>query len=314
MTDRTLALDAIGLGKRYGRSWGLQDCSLELPQGKIAGLVGPNGAGKSTLLRMAAGITRPSEGRLRVFGLSPDDQPEVLLPRIGYLDQERPLYKHYRVQEMLRFGSKLNPRWNSQRAADYMKGLGIDLKKRVGTLSVGQQAEVALTLCLAKRPDLLLLDEPVAALDPLARERLMQTLLRTVVDDGTTVLLSSHVVSELESTCDFIIILSASRVQVADDLDHLLASHRLLVGDRENSPDRLDGVHVVAHAASARQGQWLVQISDPVEDPSWEIVDPTLQEIVLAYLQEGTGQTAWVPDAAEPPDVDSDDGGQEAGR
>ena len=309
MTDRPLALDAIALGRRYGRNWGLQDCSLQLPQGKIAGLVGPNGAGKSTLLRMAAGITRPSEGHLRVLGLDPNDQPEELLPRIGYLDQERPLYKHYRVQEMLRFGSRLNPRWDGQRAADYMKGLGIDLTRRVGALSVGQQAEVALTLCLAKRPDLLLLDEPVAALDPLARERLMQTLLRTVVDDGTTVLLSSHVVSELESTCDFIIILSASRVQVVDDLDHLLTSHRLLLGDRDDSPDRLDGVQVIAHTTSTREAQWLVRVSDRFEDSTWEVVDPTLQEVVLAYLQEGTGQPAWAPGAANPPAAES--GGNE---
>jgi ABC-2 type transport system ATP-binding protein len=314
MTDQPLALDAVGLGKRYGRSWGLQDCSLELPQGKIAGLVGPNGAGKSTLLRMAAGITRPSDGHLRVLGLSPDDQPGALLPRIGYLDQERPLYKHYRVREMLRFGHKLNPRWDSERAADYMKGLGIDLTKRVGALSVGQQAEVALTLCLAKRPDLLLLDEPVAALDPLARERLMQTLLRTVVDDGTTVLLSSHVVSELESTCDFIIILSASRVQVVDDLDHLLTSHRLLLGDREDSPDRIDGVQVIAHTTSTREAQWLVRVSDRFEDSTWEVVDPTLQEVVLAYLQEGTGQPAWAPDAADPPAVESGGGAPEDGQ
>ena len=294
MTDAPLALEAVGLGKRYRRSWAIQDCSFKLPAGKVAGLVGPNGAGKSTLLKMAAGIARPTDGRLSVLGLSPDEQSKDLLPRVGYLDQERPLFSHYKVSEMLRFGRGLNPRWDDARATRYMDGLGIDYNARVGTLSVGQQAEVALTLCLAKRPDLLLLDEPVAALDPVARERLMQVLLASVVDDGTTVFLSSHVISELESVCDFIVILSASRIQVADDLDHLLASHHVLVGDRELTPLGLDGVQVISSSASARQRQWLVRSEAPIEEPPWEVEEPTLQEIVLAYLQAETSATTWL--------------------
>ncbi len=187
MTDATAAIETSGLGKRYGRSWAVKDCSLSLPVGRIAALVGPNGAGKSTLLRMLAGVTAPTVGEISIAGRSPSDAEG--LSRVGYLDQDRPLYKDFRVAEMLRFGRELNPRWDDERARDHLDELGIALSSRVGKLSGGQQAQVALTLCLAKRPDLLLLDEPVAALDPLARESLMHLLLRSVVDDATTVVL-----------------------------------------------------------------------------------------------------------------------------
>jgi ABC-2 type transport system ATP-binding protein len=173
MSDTTAALEANGLGKRYRTKWGLKDCTLSLPSGRVAALVGPNGSGKSTLLRMAAGITRPTTGDIRVFGRSPQHQRVEALTRIGYLDQERPLYKTFKVSEMLRMGRELNPRWDDSSARSYLGDLGIALDARVGRLSVGQQAQVAVTLCIAKRPDLLLLDEPVAALDPLARSQLM---------------------------------------------------------------------------------------------------------------------------------------------
>jgi ABC-2 type transport system ATP-binding protein len=287
MTELSMALEVSGLGKRYGRSWGLQDCSFRLPQGKVAALVGPNGAGKSTLLRIAAGMTRPTVGHISVLGHSPQDQSKELLPHIAYFDQERPLYSSFRVREMLHFGRGLNPGWDQTRALGYLEDMGIALESRVGKLSIGQQTEVALTLCLAKRPDFLLLDEPGAALDPLARQRLMQVLLGSVVDDGSTVLLSSHVLSDLESICDFIIILSASRVQVADDLDHVLATHHLLVGDRQATPDLGQGGIVISRFLTGRQSQWLVRSEQSFADSSWEVVEPTLQEVVLGYLQGG---------------------------
>jgi ABC-2 type transport system ATP-binding protein len=284
MTDVSMAMELSGLGKRYGRSWGLQDCSFQLPRGKVAALVGPNGAGKSTLLRMAAGITLPTVGAISVLGYSPQNQAKDLLPRVAYFDQERPLYRSFRVKDMLHVGRGLNPRWDDKQAHQYLETMEIPLDARIGTLSIGQQAEVALTLCLAKRPDLLLLDEPVAALDPLGRQRLMQALLGSVADEGTTVLLSSHVLSDLEMVCDYIVILSASRVQVADDLDHLLASHHLLVGERRAKPHLADGDLIVSTSVTARQSQWLVRSARVLVGTSWEVVEPTLSEVVLGYL------------------------------
>ncbi len=286
MSESAPALETAGLGKRYGRKWALEDCSFRVPTGRIAALVGPNGAGKSTLLRMAAGITKPTAGDVRVFGRSPQKQTVAVLRQIGYLDQERPLYRSFRVAEMLRFGEKLNPDWYDAAARSYLDALEIPTTSKVGKLSVGQQAQVALTMCLAKRPALLLLDEPVAALDPVAREGLMHILLRSVVDDNTTVVLSSHAVADLATICDYVIILSASRVYVADDLDYVLASHRLLMASSEQAPALPPGVVVVSTGSSERQTNVLVRVEQPVTDPSWRVVEPTLEEIVIAYLRE----------------------------
>lgn len=294
MSEWTAALETAGLGKRYGRKWGLEDCSFSLPAGRVAALVGPNGAGKSTLLRMVAGITRPTTGEVRVFGRSPQDQTEEVLRQIGYLDQERPLYDSFRVDEMLRFGAKLNPNWDDVTARDYLADLAIPIDAKVGTLSVGQQAQVALTMCLGKRPGLLLLDEPVAALDPLAREGLMHVLLRSVVDDETTVLLSSHAISDLATVCDYVIILSSSHVHVADDLDYVLASHRLLVASAEEEPELPPGVVAIATTPSERLTNVLARVEQPVVDPRWQVIEPTLEEIVLAYLREQSPNIAWM--------------------
>lgn len=193
------AVETLGLGKRYGRTWGLRDCSFRLPPGRVAGLVGPNGAGKSTLLRMLAGMSTPSAGEMSVLGRSPMNQSADVLARIGYLDQERPLYRSFRVSEMLRFGRELNPRWDDARARRHLDALAIDPRSRIGELSGGQQAQVALIMCLAKRPELLLLDEPVAALDPPARRtpttparvRTRRTPLTPAARSGPTCTLSS---------------------------------------------------------------------------------------------------------------------------
>ncbi|MGD0442124.1 MAG: ABC transporter ATP-binding protein [Acidimicrobiales bacterium] len=286
MSEPAPALEAAGLGKRYGRKWALEDCTFRVPTGRIAALVGPNGAGKSTLLRMAAGITRPTAGDVRVFGQSPQRQTVAVLRQIGYLDQERPLYRSFRVDEMLRFGEKLNPDWYDATARSYLDALEIPVTSKVGKLSVGQQAQVALTMCLAKRPALLLLDEPVAALDPVAREGVMHILLRSVVDDNATVVLSSHAVADLATICDYVIILSAARVYVADDLDYVLASHRLLMASSEQAPSLPPGVVVVSTRSSERQTSLLVRVEQPVTDPAWRVVEPTLEEIVIAYLRE----------------------------
>jgi ABC-2 type transport system ATP-binding protein len=209
------ALEAVGLGRRYRTKWGLKDCDLSVPEGSVTGLVGPNGAGKTTLLRMAAGVSRPTAGTISVFGVSVEPNGTAHLQRLGYLEQVRPIYRRFRVGEMLAVGRKLNPNWDDASARNWLDELGIPLDARVRNLSGGQQAQVALAICMAKRADLLLLDEPVASLDPLARMRLLQALMASVADRGTTVLLSSHIISELEPVCEYLIILSSSKVQVA---------------------------------------------------------------------------------------------------
>ena len=195
-------LQATGLGKRYGDEWALRDCSLELPAGRVAALVGPNGAGKTTLLHLAVGLLAPTSGRIEIFG-SPPRRNRSVLERVGFVAQDTPLYPSFKVGEMLTLGRRLNRRWDGQWAEDRLRGLGIPLGKRVGALSGGQRAQVALALALAKRPELHLLDEPVASLDPLARREFLQALMDSVAETGLTVVLSSHLIADLERVCDF---------------------------------------------------------------------------------------------------------------
>jgi ABC-2 type transport system ATP-binding protein len=278
----TAALETKGLGRRYRSNWGLRDCTLAVPEGTVTGLVGPNGAGKTTLLRLSAGLSRPTAGTVSVFGSPVDPNGTEHLDRVGYLDQFHPLYRHFSVGEMLALGRNLNSTWDDASAHKWLGDLAIPLDKRIGNLSGGQQAQVALTLCMAKHPDLLLLDEPVANLDPLARRQLLQALMGTVASRGTTVFLSSHIVSELEPLCDYLIVLSASRVQIAGRIDELLARHQLLVGPR-NDP-LPDGVETVAVTQTGRQSTYLVRGTPTAVNSDWQNLQPSLEEIVIAYL------------------------------
>ncbi len=280
----TVALETVGLGRRYRTTWGLRDCSLTVPEGSITGLVGPNGAGKSTLLRLAAGISRPTTGMVSIFGQEVRPNSTAHLDRIGYFDQLRPLYAGFRVEDMLNLGKRLNPTWDGVSARQWLDDLGISMKDRISRLSLGQQAEVALTVCMGKQPDLLLLDEPVANLDPLARRQLLSTLMGTVAERGTTVLLSSHIVSELEPVCDHLIILSTSHVQIAGSIEWLLTNHRVLVGPRVGESPA--GVDVISSATTGRQTTLLVRGSAPHVGPDWQDLEPGLDEIVLAYLAQ----------------------------
>ncbi len=282
------ALETIGLGKRYGSRWALWDCSLRIPVGRVAGLVGPNGAGKTTLLHLAMGLLEPTTGSVRTFGWSPREQPLIVLTRVGFVAQERPLYRTFTVKDMLTFGSKLNPRWDGGLARARLERLGIPLSRPIGKLSGGQQAQVALILAIAKRPEMLLLDEPVANLDPLARREFLQTLMETVAQDGLTVLLSSHLIADLDRICDYMIILSASRVQVASDLEHLLQSHKRLVGPRQQI-EGISSTHTLVQAShTERQSTLLVRTTGPVLDTSWDVQDVSLEDIILAYLAQPT--------------------------
>jgi ABC-2 type transport system ATP-binding protein len=280
----TAAVIATGLGKRYRHRWGLRDCTLQIPHGQVAALVGPNGAGKTTLLHLAVGLSRPTAGTVHVLGRTPDRDIQ-LLADIGFVAQDVPLYRSFTVGELLEFGRRTNRRWDGQLALARLERVGIDLGQRAGTLSGGQRAQVALTLALAKRPRLLLLDEPLASLDPLARREFLQALMDSVADGGLTVVLSSHLIGDLERVCDYLIVLSASRTQVTGDIDQLLASHRVLTGPRRGVVAGGAGVAaVVQETHTERQSTLLVRTNGPIADPAWSVGELGLEELVLAYL------------------------------
>ena len=269
------------MGRRYGKLWGLRDCSLRLEAGSVAALVGPNGAGKSTLLSILAGLIEPSEGDVRILREARGDR---VRPRVAFTAQGHPLYRSLTVAEMLRAGRRLNADWDKPVARERLAEVDIPVDQRVDRLSVGQQAQVSLTLALAKRPQLLLLDEPLAALDPVARHAFMQTLMGVAADGEVTVVLSSHVITDLERVCDHLIVLDHGRVQVAGAVDKLLAEHTVLSGpaDREESLRR---DHVVIGASTVgRQTMALVRGKTP-PDEAWLAAPVRLEELVLTYLR-----------------------------
>ena len=283
-----LALETRGLGKRYGRKWALRDCTLELPVGCVAALVGPNGAGKTTLLHLAVGLTAPTAGSVRVLGTSARERPDLVLPRVGFVAQEHPLYRRFRLAEMLKACGRLNDTWDQELALRRLERLRMPLDQRIETLSGGQQAQVALTLALGKRPELLLLDEPVASLDPLARREFLQSLMEAVADGGLTVLLSSHILTDLERVCDYMILLSASQVQLAAPIDDIVGAHRVLSGPRSDVSD-VERVHAVVQASHTdRQTTLLVRANGHLYDARWHVDEVGLEEIVLAYLGRST--------------------------
>jgi len=276
------------LTKRYRKVIALQDCSVTVPEGRICALVGPNGAGKTTLLRVLAGLVRPVAGSVAVLGAVPRQSPDFLAS-IGYLAQNMPLYRRLSAEDHIRAGAHMNANWDAASARDRLNRLDVPLNRAVGTLSGGQHAQVALALTLAKRPRVLLLDEPVAALDPLARRQFLGTLTAAVADSGgeLTVMLSSHLVGDLERVCDHLVLLAASRVQLCGDTDDLLATHKILVGARKDT-SALERTHTIVHAErTARQDTLLVRLGGPVIDPGYEIADVSLEELVLGYMGAG---------------------------
>jgi ABC-2 type transport system ATP-binding protein len=285
-------LQATGLGRRFGDRWALRDCTLSLPAGHVVGLVGPNGAGKSTLLRIAAGLLDPSTGSLQVLGGRPRD-PEVLA-RLGFVAQDKPLYGRFTVADTLKMGGWLNPGWDSGRARAQLEHLDIPLRQRCGSLSGGQRAQVALALALGKRPDLLLLDEPVANLDPLARRQFLQVMLEATAETGMTVVLSSHLLADLERCCDYLVLLSAARVQLSGLTEDLLGAHRVLTGPAARASAIAAAHPVVSASLTERQAVLLVRQRGPIIDPAWTVRPAALEELVLAYMSEptaGTGPT-----------------------
>src|ERR1700736_2932154 len=292
-------IEAARVGKRFGRTWALRDCSVRVPAGKIAGLVGPNGAGKTTFLHLSAGLLRPTAGEIRVFGRSPQSQLLLLLDRVGFVAQDTPLYAGFSVGDMLQFGRKLNRRWDTAAAEARLRTLGIPFDKRVGQLSGGQRSQVALALALGKHPELLLLDEPVARLDPLARREFMQRLTEAVAEEGSTVLLSSHVMADLERVCDYLIIIAAGQVQVAGDIEALLASHHLLVGPRVSDDVRLGGAELIKAQHTERQSSLWIRGRVPGLGPGWREEPLPLEELGSTYLSAPQAGTLPRPELEE---------------
>ncbi|MFB4270757.1 ABC transporter ATP-binding protein [Nonomuraea sp. GTA35] len=283
----TSVLEAQGLGKRYGRRWALRDCTIDIPQGHVVGLVGPNGAGKTTLLKLATGVLEPTAGGIGVLGGRPAAGP-AQLARVGFVAQDTPVYPALTVAEHLRLGARLNPGWDAALARERMARLGLDPAHRAGKLSGGQRAQLALTLGLAKRPDLLILDEPVASLDPLARRDFLQGLMEATAEHRFSVVLSSHLVSDLERTCDYLIVLVDSRVRVAGRAEDLLAAHHRLTGPRRADGTPPTGGHVVSARHTDRQSTFVVHGDAPVADPAWTVSRLGMEDLVLAYMDHST--------------------------
>jgi ABC-2 type transport system ATP-binding protein len=286
----TVAMETDGLGKQYGRLWALRDCTLAIPEGKVVGLVGPNGAGKTTLLHLAVGLLAPTAGHMTVLGGQPGDG-RAQLGRVGFVAQGTPTYERLTVADHLRMGAWLNPNWDAELADRRIEKLSLPPRQRAGSLSGGQRAQLALTLAISKRPELLLLDEPLASLDPLARREFLQDLMEFVATAGVSVVLSSHLVADLERVCDFLVVLAASQVQLAGDIPTLLSSHHRISGPRRDPAALPSDFKVIEGSHTERQSTLLVRTDGPILDPFWTVKPVTLEDLVLAYM--GQARAPW---------------------
>ncbi len=279
----TTVIQTRGLVKQFRRVTALSDCDITVPEGCICALIGPNGAGKTTLMRLLSGLARPTAGEMSVLGGAPRQAP-AFLAEVGFLAQQIPLYRRFTAEEHISIGAHLNRRWDAASVRDRMGSLNIPLDRAAGSLSGGQRAQLALALTLGKQPRLLLLDEPVAALDPLARRHFLAAMADAVAAGGVTVVLSSHLLADMERVVDHLILLSASRVQLGGDIDTLLAEHRVLVGPRKDTA-AIEKTHTIVQAVhTARQTTLLVRGNAPVIDPAWESSEVGLEEMVLGYM------------------------------
>jgi ABC-2 type transport system ATP-binding protein len=279
----TAVLETEGLTKRYGRHPALSDCTLHVPPGRVVGLVGPNGAGKTTLLQLAVGLLTPTAGRIEVLGGRPASGTDQLA-RVGFVAQDTPTYANLTVADHLRLGAHLNPRWDDEMGRTRIDRLGLDPARPAGKLSGGQRAQLALTLAVAKRPELLILDEPVASLDPLARREFLQGLMEFTAESGASVILSSHLVADLERVCDYLIVLADSRVLVAGDVDELLATHPRLVGLRRDPEPLPAGAEIIQASHTDRQSTLIVRSTEPIDEAMWNAERLDLEDLVLAYM------------------------------
>jgi ABC-2 type transport system ATP-binding protein len=290
----TAVIEADGLGMRYRSKWALADCSLSIPDGHVVGLVGPNGAGKTTLLNLAVGLLPPTTGSIQVLGDRPASSP-AQLARVGFVAQDPPTYASLSIADHVRLGAHLNSGWDATYAKRRIDQLGLDPRQRAGKLSGGQRAQLALTLAIAKRPELLILDEPVASLDPLARRQFLQDLTDAVADDQLGVVLSSHLVGDLERVCDYLIVLADAHIQIAGRIDGLLATHHLLTGARREPAYLPVDWDVVSASHADTQTTLLVRADHPNDDPAWTVTPVGLEDLVLAYMSRAAVAHKRVP-------------------
>jgi ABC-2 type transport system ATP-binding protein len=281
----TAVIETEGLGKQYRQRWALADCTLSVPAGHVVGLVGPNGAGKSTLLNLATGLLAPTAGTIEVLG----GPPSARLAKVGFLAQDAPVFAGLSVAEHLKLGARLNPGWDAEFARRRIDWLDLDPGQKAGRLSGGQRAQLALTLAIGKRPELLILDEPVASLDPLARREFLEDLMGAIAERELSVVLSSHLMADLERVCDYLIVLVGSRVRVAGPVEDLLAAHHLLTGPRRDPATLPAGQQVISASHTDRQTTLLVRTREPILDPAWTVSEVGLEDMVLAYMRHAAG-------------------------
>jgi ABC-2 type transport system ATP-binding protein len=287
-------LETTALGKRYRRTWALHDCTLTIAEPAIVGISGPNGAGKSTLLGLAVGLLEPTAGSVRVCGRDPRHDPAALAD-IGYVAQDAPLYRGFTVGEMLDFARATNDRWDDALAAELLAGSSS--QTRVAALSPGSRAQLALALAVGKRPALLLLDEPFALLDPLSGREFLRALMDGAAETGSTVVVATRLVSDIERVCERVVLLSDGRVRLEGTVDDLLASHRLLTGARRPLGTIRGVEEIVRERYSGRQATLLVRTNAPVVDPTWSVDEIGLEELLLAYM---TPEELPAPQPPEP--------------
>ena len=282
-------IETVALGKNYGRTWALRDCTFAIPEGHLAALVGPNGAGKTTLLHLLVGLMTAAAGTATVLGGLPVGS-RAALDGIAFVAQDTPVYTNLTAANMMRIARNLNRSFDLAYARARLGELDIPLDRKAAKLSGGMRAQLALTLALARRPRLLVLDEPLAALDPLARHDFMGTVLAAVSEDGVSVLLSSHVLAELERVADFLVLLTRGQVRVAAEVEDLVRSHRLLTGPADSADWIAGQLDVVQDQRAAAQAHLLVRAHDPDDPvpPGWEAHPVSMEELVLAYLRSGS--------------------------
>ena len=292
----TAILEARALGMRYGRRQALADCTLNIPSGRVVGLVGPNGAGKSTLLKLACGFLTPTSGGISVLGRTPGSGREQLA-RVGFLAQDAPVYPTLSIADHLRLGARLNPRWDQEFAQRRIARFDLDPAQKAGKLSGGQRAQLALTVAAGKRPELLLLDEPVASLDPLARRGFLNQLMETVEENRTGVVLSTHLISDLELVCDYLIVLVSSRVRLAGEVDEIIAAHHRIVCSRREPGTLPAGCQVISSRHTDRQSTFVVRSDAPLPAGDWAAERLSMEDLVLTYMEaaeSGTGPATRV--------------------
>lgn len=307
MTNQTdapgvAALQASGLGKRYGRGWALRDAAFRVPAGRVCGLIGPNGSGKSTLLHLAAGLLAPTDGTVRVLGAEPTARS--VRPRVAFVAQDKPLYPRFTVAETLRLGRELNPDWDQAVAERVVREADVPPRARISSLSGGQRTCVALALALGKRADVLLLDEPMADQDPLRRRRMMGLLMAEAAEHGTTVLIATHVLAELDGVCDYLLLIGDGRVRIAGETDAVQTAHRLVRGAHREAgvPAGLDRHTVVETRTTGRQFTALIRPgTEPLTD-AWLVSEPSVEEVLLGYLRSPDAPPLLTPSARAVPE------------